>query len=900
MRKTLYLIDGHYQIYRAHFAPMGGRMLTTAGGAPVQAVYVLVTILSKLRRDRAPEYWAIAMDSPGPTQRHEIYPEYKATRPEMPQELVAQLDWIEESLAGLRIPVLRAPGWEADDIIATLATRAERDGFDVRILSRDKDLEQVLSPQVKFLDLSAGTEIGPEELHRKKGIVPARVVEYQALVGDASDNIPGVPGIGPKTAVKILDSVADIDRLLDDAAHPGIPAATLAKIRAHAGDLRLSRRLATLDRNVPLEPGVSRFAVVEPDRERLRALYRTLGFQRLLEEIEPEREPAEAPFREQPRYSCVRDEAKLSAVLAACRAAGRFAFDTETSGLDSTSDRAVGFSLAIAAGEAYYVPLERPGGALPLPRERTLELLAPLLADPAIGKIGHHIKFDSLFMAREGIAIRGIELDTMLAAYLLNPSRSSYKLDTLVGELLGKSSIPIGDLLGAGAAERSMADLEPEAITDYAAQDADYTLQLADRLRGEIHAQGLGDVLALELSLIEVLVDMEREGITLDAVRLAELEVEVAAAAARIEHEIYRACGGEFNIRSPKQLQEVLFSRLGLPPRRRTKSGLSTSADVLEEIAAEHPEHPVPALVLEYRSLMKLLGSYIQTLPRLVRRATGRLHTEFRQHVAATGRLSSNEPNLQNIPVKSELGRRIRLAFIPNRSGDVFLSADYSQIELRLLAHLSGDEALIAALNAGADIHRQVAAVIHGKPSGEVSREERQAAKAVTFGVIYGMGPFGLARELRIPIAAATEFIEAFFAGFPGVRSFIERSVREARERGEVRTLLGRRRPVPEIVSRVARVRNQGERVAVNSIVQGSAADLIKKAMVSVHGRLRRTEPEARILLQIHDELLLEVPKVRVAALAALVRETMEGVFALRVPLLVNVATGENWYDASK
>jgi len=944
---VLYLIDGHYQIYRGFFGP--GPNLSNSRGMSVKAIYALVDLLLRLRERYEIEHWAIAMDAPGPTFRHERFPEYKATREEMPDPLVAQLPWIDKILAGFRIPILTASGIEADDWIASASRAAERAGYEVRILSRDKDLEQILSERVRFLDEKSGDLYGPAELLAKKGIRPDQVVDYLALVGDTSDNIPGVAGIGPKGAAQLLGAVGEVERVLADPLPAGVPPKTAQKIRDQAESYRLSRELVILRDDLPLPVPIDQLAVRPPDVAALRPIFLDLGLRRFLEWLEesaedplfpkagepgagepapPAQRPASRTQGELPmsgpgpdpvpgpvpvpvpgsdsgsatagEYVLIDDLPSLERALAACRGAGRFAFDTETTGLDPIVDRAVGFSLAWRPGEAVYVPLEGPGRG-PLPRAEVLARLAPLLEDPAVGKVGHNIKYDAQVMRSDGIRLRGIAFDSMIAAFLIEPSPGGLSLDDLAGERLGHRMIPIGDVIGRGDAEVSMADLPPEAIRDYAAEDADFTLRLAEHLGPEIESRGLGRVLReLELPLVEVLVEMEREGITLDVGRLREQQEELERAAARLEAEIHAAAGAEFNVASPKQLQGILFEKLGLPILQKTKTGPSTSADVLEELALLRPDVPVPALVLEHRKLTKLLSTYITALPEMVKPATGRLHTDFRQTVAATGRLSSMEPNLQNIPVRGEAGRQIRRAFVPNRPGDLFLSADYSQIELRILAHLSRDATLVAALRAGEDIHAAVAARIHDKPIGEVTREERAAAKAVNFGLIYGMGAFGLARGLRIGRQEAQEFIETFFARFPGVKDFIETTKESARESGEVRTLFGRRRPVPEIRSRLPRERAQGERVAVNSVVQGSAADVIKKAMIDVQDSIEARGSRARLILQIHDELLLEVPAAELEAEAGHLRERMEGVIALDVPLVVSVSSGNDWYDAGK
>ncbi len=919
MPEVLYLIDGHYQIYRGFF---GMRPLTNSQGMQVQAIYAVTDLLLRLRKQYGVQRWAVAMDAPGPTFRHERFPEYKGTREAMPEELVAQLPWIDRILRAFRIPILTEQGIEADDWIASASVAADRAGLEVRILSKDKDLEQVLSDRVQILDERDGDLRDPAWLLGKKGIRPDQVVQYQALVGDSSDNIPGVMGIGAKGAAKILSVVDDIERVLEDPVPAGITPRNVKLIREQVENMRLSRWLVELRTDLELPQPLEELKVSEPDLPTLLEIFQELGFRRFREQLIKEQEaltpppppgssseqmlpgmedsPAAPPSVPAGTYRLVADLAEVDRLLAECRSTGRFAFDTETTGLEPILDRMVGFSIAVHSGQAFYVPLESPGKGR-MPRAEVIARLKPLLEDRSVGKIGQNMKYDAQIVANDGIRLRGIAFDPMLASYLIQPLHGRYKLDDLVGERLGHRMIPIGDIIGRGADEVSMADLEPEAISDYAAEDADFTLRLTEHLEPEIESLSLGKVLyEIECPLIEVLVDMEREGITLDVARLGEQQVELEKAVGVLEREVYEAAGEEFNIGSPKQLQVILFEKLGLPVIHKTKTGRSTSAEVLDELSTQVPDQPLPALVLEYRTFSKLLSTYITALPKLVHPATGRLHTDFRQTVAATGRLSSEKPNLQNIPIRSEVGRRIRRAFRPNREGDVFLSADYSQIELRLLAHICGDETLVKTLRDGEDIHATVAAKIHGKDPADVTREERSAAKAVNFGVIYGMGAFGLARDLKIPVAAAKTFIEAFFEQFPGVKRFIEETKESARETGEVRTLFGRRRPVPEIQSRLPRERARGERFAVNSVVQGSAADVIKKAMIDIHRSIEERNSPARILLQIHDELLLEVPESLLEVEQEHLRRCMEEVITLDVPLLVSASSGSDWYDASK
>ncbi len=928
LSRTLFLIDGRYQIYRGFF---GMAHLTDSRGRPVGAVYAIADLLLRLCRDHPVDLWAIAMECDGPTFRHERYDLYKANREAMPEALSTQLPIIDRMLEAFKIPILQSPHHEADDCIATMATRAASQQIDVRLLTKDKDLEQVLSDRVKFLDVATGELYGPEELQTKKGILPHQVIAYQSLVGDSSDNIPGVKGIGAKGAEKILSVVEDPATLLEDPVPDGIPPAALKKIRAQPEQLQLARDLVTLSLVTPLDQGPGDLTRIAPDRVQLRELFQELGFNRILDmmnkpveeqaslfsaaetettaestadavvEVASESHPAEP--QEAVDYRLVTDIQELDQVIERCRSAGIFAFDTETNSLDQIGATVVGCSIAVEAAEAWYIPLRSPGKEPPIAREDVLERLRPLLEDPTVGKIGQNIKFDSQVMRNEGVVLSGISGDPMIAAYLINPVRGRYGLDALVAERLGHTMIPIQQIIGEEAVETSMDQIEPEKICNYAAEDADWTLRLHRDLAQEIEQHHLKEVFEeIELPLVEVLVSMEREGISIDLDRLKQQQRELTTELEQIEGRIHEQAGGTFNIASPKQLQKILFEQLELPTKglSRTKTGVSVKAETLEELASRHPEIELPALILRYRSLSKLISTYVVALPGHVHPQTGRIHTDFRQTVTATGRLASNRPNLQNVPIRSDEGRRIRRAFIPNREGCVFVSADYSQVELRLLAHLTGDEGLISSIEAGIDIHSSVAAKIHNKRVDEVSRDERAAAKAVNFGLMYGMGARGLSRDVGISVAEAKQFIEAYFDGFPRVRDWMEETKRKARETGEIRTLSGRRRPIPEIQSRLPRERAQGERFAINSVVQGSAADLIKKAMIEVHREALRRGNEARILLQIHDELLLEVPEPLAPECANWLKEVMEGVMKISVPLEVEVSIGKDWFDASK
>ena len=900
------------------------RPLTNSEGMQVQAIYAVTDLLLRLCRDHDVSHWAVAMECDGPTFRHIRYDQYKANRDAMPEELRSQLPYIDRMLEAFRVPILQADQHEADDCLATMAVRAQEAEMDVRLLTRDKDLEQVISPQVQFLDEKKWALYGPAELLEKKGIRPDQVIAYQSLIGDSSDNIPGVAGVGPKTAVKILDVVDDPESLLQDPVPDAIPESAIRKVRKDPEIFKLSKELVKLSLEAPLTELPDDLKRVEPDHSALRQLFMELGFRRFLKMLEPEEAvevdlfsgSAETPpsaateptqtstaVAEKVDYSYVSDLEQLDQVVEACRNEGRFAFDTETNSLDCIGGFAVGCSISVRHGEAWYIPFRSPNGAGPIPLEDVIQRIKPILEDPAIGKIGQNMKFDAQVMRNEGVTIRGISGDPMIAAYLVNSLRGRYGLDDLVGERLGHTMISIKTLIGSGEEEISMDQIEPEKITEYAAEDADYTLRLYDHLQKDIEQLGLDSVYReIELPLVEVLTSMERQGISLDEERLKEQETRLVSEMQQLESEIHEAAGEPFNIASPKQLQKVLFEDLKLPTEGlpKTKTGVSVKAETLEELSLRHPEQPLPTTILRHRSLAKLLSTYIQALPQHVHPVSGRIHTDFRQTITATGRLASNRPNLQNIPIRSEEGRKIRQCFVPNGPDRLFVSADYSQVELRLLAHLTADEGLLQAIHDGVDIHASVAAKIHDKHHSEVTKDERAAAKAVNFVLMYGMGAFGLARDLAISVKEAKQFIDDYFHRFPAVQDWMEETKRKAAETGEVRTLHGRRRPLPEIRSRVAREKAQGERYAINSVVQGSAADMIKLAMIEVDRQCRLDGRDCHLLLQIHDELLLDVPRDQFEDCQRWLREAMIGVMDLSVPLEVEVNTGEDWFDASK
>lgn len=890
----VFLIDGQSYIYRAFYAVRG---LTNSEGLPTNAIFGVVNMLHRIRDEHAPSHLGMVLDAPGKNFRHTAYPEYKANRASMPEELRAQIPHIKAVVGAYRIPILELAGYEADDIIATLATRWERAGAEVVIVSGDKDLMQVVSDRVTMLDTMQDKRIGPAEVHAKFGVEPGRVVEVQALMGDPTDNIPGVPGVGEKTAIKLIAEWNDLDSVLENGA--AIKGKLGERVREHADLARLSKTLATLDRDVPLSVSVDDLAVTEPDRSRLRELFGTFEFRRLLDALDAEGAPSGTSEEEASaaapagRYETVRTPAQLAAVVQAVRAAGTFCLDTETTALEAIDAELVGVALAVEEERAWYVPVAHAADDAPqLDRETVLEAIRDLLADDSLTLVGQNLKYDLTVLANYGVRSANRLADTMLASYLLNPAQR-HNLDALAQEHLGYAMLSYSTV--TDDAEKNFADVAVADATRYAGEDADITLRLAHRLLPRLENEGMAALFSeVETPLIPVLVEMERTGIRVDPAVLAGLSDEFGGKLHRLEEEIHALAGESFNIASPKQLQHILFDKLELPPVKKTKTGPSTDQSVLERLT---DKHPLPEKILAYRGFAKLRSTYVDALSKLIRADTGRVHTSFNQSVAATGRLSSTNPNLQNIPIRTEEGRRIRTAFVP-APGRTLLSADYSQIELRLLAHISRDPVLTEAFRTGQDVHARTAAEIFDTDMGAVTSEQRREAKTINFGIIYGMGAQRLARTLRIPFKTAQEYIAQYFARYQGIKTYMDEVVASAREYGYVTTLRGRRRYVPDLHSKSSQLLSAAERVAINTPIQGTAADIIKLAMLAIAARLRTSGLRARMLLQVHDELLFEVPEDETDRVGALVRESMEQVMPIGVPLRVDVGSGHNWAEA--
>jgi DNA polymerase-1 len=888
-RPTLYILDAYSLIYQVfHAIPL----MTGPAGQPTQAVFGIFRDLLNLLRDRKPDYLAAAFDGAGRVFRSELYPEYKAQRAAMPDELVPQIPVIRRVFEGFRVPVLMEEGVEADDVIATVARRAEERGLDVYICTADKDARQLLDEHIRILNLRTQKVLDVEALKGDWGVSPAQVVDLLALTGDTSDNVPGVPGIGLKTGAKLLEEFGDLETLLASVDKVS-GAKRKENLRDFAETARLARRLVTLRDDLAMALDWDALKTCGPDSRALKALCIECGFHRFLAEI-PGEEKAPAPWVAD--YRVVDTPEALASFVAELARQPRFCLDTETTAVDPLRAELVGLSFSWEEYVAYYLPVRAPMWDKVLDPGATLEALRPILTDPATEKIGQNLKYDMLVLARHGIELAGPVTDTMVLSYLLESGERNHNLDQLSERYLEHAMVPISDLIGKGKNQLTMDQVDVAKVAYYAAEDADAAWRLEAILAPKVREENLWDLYAdLERPLIRVLAGMEAAGITVDVPLLERLSREFAARLDAIESEIYTLAGKPFNIGSGPQLRQVLFEELGLPSLQKTPKGeASTSQEVLEELAAKHP---LPRLLIQHRQLAKLKSTYLDALPALVHPGDGRVHASFNQVVAATGRLSSSDPNLQNIPVRTEDGRQIRQAFVPGSAGWSLLTADYSQIELRILAHYSGDPALVRAFAQDHDIHRVVAARIFGVAEAEVDSAMRRVAKTVNFGVIYGLSAFGLASRLGIPQSEAAAFIEAYFQEYAGVDTFITRTLESALAAGRVETILGRRRPINGIKNTTGRNRNLAERTAINTVIQGSAADLIKRAMLAVDNRLRMEGLQARMLLQIHDELVFEAPSEEIPTLAPLVREAMTTALDLDVPLAVDLAAGPNWLD---
>lgn len=914
-KETLYLVDGSSYIYRAYYAI---RHLSSPSGFPTNAIYGFIQMLLKLLKDYNPQHVAVVFDAGRTTFRTKMYPEYKANRAAMPDDLRVQMEPIREVVRAFNIPTLELQGYEADDIIGALAGRFAGQGGKVVVVTGDKDLMQIVTDQVTLLDTMKGKESGISDVIERFGVGPEQVIDILGLAGDSSDNIPGVPGIGEKTAAKLILEFGSLDSLLSRADE--VKGKCGEKLREFSEQALLSRRLATIELNVPLEVDLESLTAQDPDQETLNAIFKKFGFTSLIKELTGK---ATLPPE---NYHTVTTAAELEALATALEQAGEFAFDLETSSLDPRLAEIVGLSFSYRDHEAFYVPVGHITAPLSssdplaegtlfsfaqrgdvgksrtlapnqLPHDTVLNRLRPLLENPALRKVGQNIKFDMQVLANNGISLAGAWFDTMLASYLLNPLRHGHGLDALAQEHLNHRMISYQDVTGSGKNQKNFAEVEVGTAARYAAEDADATWLLRRKFE-PLLAAGNDDVLfhSVEMPLVPILAGMENHGVLLDCTLLNGLSGDFEGRMNVLEGQIFSLAGEHFNLNSPKQLGEILFERLGLKSGKKTKgkTGWSTDNEVLTALAEDQE---IARLILDYRSVAKLKSTYTDALPRLVNPRTGRVHTSYNQTVTNTGRLSSSDPNLQNIPIRSEEGRRIRHAFIAP-PGHVILSADYSQIELRVLAHLSGDNVFCHAFANDEDIHTRTAAEVFGLFPEMVTPEMRRQAKTINFGIIYGQGAFSLAKQLGIPRKTAEDFINTYKERHHGAISFLDSCIREAEEHGCVRTILGRRLPIPDIQSSNGNVLAFARRNAINYPIQGSAADIIKCAMIRVDSRIRLEQLQSRMIMQVHDELVLEVPEDELLKVEQLVEEEMERAVETRVPLKVDISHGANWSEA--
>lgn len=886
MAEKFFVVDGHSHLYRAFYAI---RDLTTPDGRPSNAVFGFTTMLRKLINEHQPDYLAVAFDLPGPTFRHQLFSDYKATRKVPPEELSVQIPMTREVIEAMGIPIFTCENYEADDILGTLARLASEKEIDTCLVTSDKDARQLLGPQVSLLDTMKNELTTADTLRERDGIAPDQVVDVMALSGDTSDNVPGVPGVGQKTALNLIHEHGHLEEVLRRAEEIKKPKLR-ANLMAFAGQARLSKRLVTIDTHVPIEVAFEQCRLHAPEAERLKPIYEKLNFRSFLEEL------GIAPTPEANDYHLVDTPDKFQRFLTELKKQKCFSVDLETTSASPRAAKIVGLSFAWKEREAFYLPTRAPIGEKTLALTEVLDLLGPILNDESIGKIGQNIKYDIVVLLNYGVRLRGVAFDTMIAAHLLDSERRRYSINALAADMLGHRMTPISDLIGKGKKQITMDCVPIRDVCKYACADADIALRLAGLLEKQLQAQGLRKLYdTIELPLVSVLADMEYEGIGFDATVLKEMSGWMGRQMETLTKAIHAEAGEEFNVASPKQLAAILFDKLGMPKGKRTKTGASTNSSVLEQLAITHP---LPGIVLEYRKLSKLKSTYVDALPQMVLANTGRIHTSFHQAGTATGRLSSSDPNLQNIPIRTETGERIRRAFVPSAPDHELLSADYSQIELRILSHLSGDTELSRAFREDEDIHRFVAAQIHGVTPEKVTPEMRRIAKAVNFGIVYGQTAFGLSRTLRIPVDQAETFIQEYFHRYPGVKNFIDETIAQAHANGYVATLCGRRRPLPGLNDSNHNLRQFAERAAVNTVIQGTAADMIKLAMIRLHSRLRKADTRARMLLQIHDELLFDLPREEEECVRAAATEEMVGALALEVPIKVNIAVGMNWMEA--
>jgi DNA polymerase-1 len=948
-KERLFLLDGMALAYRAYFSFIS-RPLINSKGVNTSAIFGFINTLTKILGDEKPEHIAVVFDTKQPTFRHLMYEPYKATRQKMPEDLSSQLDMLKEVVRAFNVPSIEVPGYEADDIMGTLARRAEREGIETFLVTGDKDFMQLISPLIKmFRPGKHGDEweiVSEEGVMEKFGVAPDHVIDVLAIIGDSSDNIPGVHGIGEKTAIPLVrqfGSLENIFRKIDTIPQKGVR----QKLEEHRDDAILSKKLVTIDINVPLEIDLHHLSAKPKDIGKLRQLYTELEFRSLLSRLVPEESPVDSSIEFNPvqleyatietdphTYHLVATEKEFELFLAKLKKVKLLSFDTETTGTDPLCAELVGLSFAFTPGEAWYIALTSPNGSdaainhqphdlfttpdpsplsvkkkksskddqeketgpgSGLPLNVVLKSISPIISNPEIKKIGQNIKYDALVMATHGVELQGIGFDTMIANYVLRPD-AQHNLDALAKEHLNYQMISYDELTGMGKNRKELRDIPIKKVADYSAQDADITLRLSKILQDKLEKEKLLQLYEdVELPLVDVLKNMEQKGVALDIDFLSDLSKELERILDNLTGDIYATAGEKFNINSTQQLSKILFEKLKLSVVRKTKTGFSTDVGVLE--ALRH-EHSIVEKLLDYRQLQKLKSTYVDALPTLINPRTHRVHTSYNQTVTTTGRLSSSDPNLQNIPIRTEIGQRIRRAFIPGSSDLLILSADYSQIELRIMAHISGDEALTTAFIQGEDIHTTTAAKVFNLPDSAVTKDMRRKAKEINFGIMYGIGPFGLSSRLDISQTEAKEIITKYFERFPRVQQYISDTIATARRTGYVATLLGRRRYFPDIKSNNFNVRSNAERQAINMPIQGTAADMIKLAMINIDRGLRTKTINAWMLLQVHDELVFEVRRKDTEKAKKFIVEEMKNALPLSVPVEVDAGVGNNWLEA--
>lgn len=895
MSDTLYIVDTLslvFQVYHAIRQPMTG-----SRGQPTNALFGFTGDIEHLRKDKKPTHLICAMDSKGPGEREKLYAEYKAHREAPPEDLQVQIPMVLDLIRAFNIPVIIVEGWEADDVIATLATRAANAGMDVRLVTNDKDARQLISPKVKIYSIRKKRFYDEADLQEDWGIRPDQVVDFQSLVGDSVDNVPGVPQVGPKTATTLIQEFGTLEQVLASA--DKVKGKKVSEnLQTFAQQAYLSRDLVRLHRDLPIDLDWETARLKEPNWEKLLELFTDYGFRRYSAEAQTKlNETRIQSSKDIPRdWKTIHTPAEFESFLSELKQQPKFVLDLETTGLQELDAEIVGWAICWQAGQGYYIPVDGPKGTRTLHGPDVLAALKPLLEDPSRSIINQNIKYDYRVLQAHGVEIATIGLDTMIGDYLLDAGARSHGIDELSKKYLHREKIPTSDLIGKGKKQLQMFEVDVHKVAEYASEDADFAWQLAELIDQKLHEEQLWDLYwNLERPLIKILAEMENHGIRINSKELKRQSIHAEKRMNELTEECQQLAGHEFNLNSPKQLATILFEELRLPVIKRTKTGPSTDEEVLDELSAKHP---LPAKLMEHRMLAKLKGTYLDSLPAMVNRKTGKVHTSFSQVSAATGRLASNDPNLQNIPIRTEEGRLVRRAFIPSEPGWKLVCLDYSQIELRMLAHFCQDPALLEAFRNNEDIHRRVASEVFGVPQSEVTSDQRRVAKAVNFGVIYGQTSYGLSNALDIEQRAASSFIEDYFKRYAEVEKFINQTLEEVRTSHYAKTILGRRREIDGIRPKRFRTLNMPERTAVNTVIQGSAADLVKQAMLNVRAKLREANHPGRMLLQIHDELVFEAPEAEVESLVKIARHEMENALPLQVPVVVDVKVGDNWLDA--